>query len=53
MHVVVRKVADSSAHADLIAKGAVLRKGERLRSRFCKFVKGASANRLQSEHGLS
>lgn len=25
--------------ADLIAKGAVLRKGERLRSRFCKYVK--------------
>ena len=25
---------------DLIAKGAVLRKGERLRSRFCKFIKG-------------
>jgi len=31
----------TSHHApDLIAKGAVLRKGERLRSRFCKFIKG-------------
>lgn len=29
------------SHADLVAKGAVLPKGERLRSRFCKFVKGA------------
>lgn len=33
--------ADELDRADLIAKGAVLRKGERLRSRFCKFVKGA------------
>lgn len=34
--------AEQAAHlwpADLVAKGAVLRKGERLRSRFCKFVK--------------
>ncbi|SGY56999.1 BQ5605_C006g04207 [Microbotryum silenes-dioicae] len=27
---------------DLVAKGAVLRKGEKLRSRFCKFVKNAN-----------
>lgn len=27
--------------ADLVAKGAVLRKGERLRSKFCKYSKGA------------
>jgi hypothetical protein len=26
--------------ADLVAKGAVLKKGQRLRSRFCKFTKG-------------
>ncbi|CEQ41751.1 SPOSA6832_03518, partial [Sporobolomyces salmonicolor] len=31
-------------HADLIAKGAVLRKGERLRSRFCRLVRGSSTS---------
>lgn len=34
-----REGADEGA--DLVAKGAVLRKGERLRSKFCKFSRGA------------
>jgi hypothetical protein len=45
-----------SSLSDLIAKGAVLRKGERLRSRFCKFIKGelqspgSSQSSLQDAH---